>query len=176
MGFAYKITDQQAVHFITCTVAQWVDVFTRREYADIVIDSIKFCQKNKGFCVFGWVIMSNHVHMICSCRQGFELSDVLRDFKKFTSTAIVDAIEANKRESRKSWMLWLFKQKDEILFWQPGNHPEEIRTREFFRQKLDYIHNNPVRAGVVDKAEEYNYSSARNFFGIKGLIELTHFE
>jgi len=176
MGFAYKITDQQAVHFITCTVAQWIDVFTRREYADIIIDSIKFCQENKGLCVFGWVIMSNHLHMICSCRQGFELSNALRDFKKFTSVEVVGAIEENKRESRRNWMLWLLKQKDEILFWQPGNHPEEIKTRDFFQQKLDYIHNNPVRAGIVDKAEEYKYSSARDFYGIKGLIELTHFE
>jgi len=176
MGFAYKITDQQAVHFVTCTVAQWIDVFTRSDYADIVVDSLKFCQEKKGLCIFGWVIMSNHLHMICSCQQGFELSDALRDFKKFTSTAVVTAIEQNKRESRKSWMLWLLKQKDEILFWQPGNHPEEIRTRDFFRQKLDYIHNNPVRAGIVDKPEEYRYSSARDFYGKQGLIELTHFQ
>ncbi len=176
MGFAYKITDQQAVHFITCTVAQWVDVFTRTEYADIVIDSIKFCQNKKGLYVYGWVIMSNHLHMICSSPEGIGLSDTLRDFKKFTSTAVVMAIEKNKRESRKSWLMWLLKQKDDILFWQPGNHPEEIRTREFFQQKLDYIHNNPVRAGWVDKAEDYRYSSARDFYGINGLIELTHFE
>ncbi|MCD6011107.1 MAG: transposase [Flavipsychrobacter sp.] len=116
--------------------------------------------------------MSNHLHLICSCRQGFELSDTLRDFKKFTSKAIVDAIENNSRESRKSWLLWLLRQKDGIQFWQEGNQPEEITTDKFFQQKLKYIHQNPVRAGIVDLEEAYIYSSARDYHGIKGLIEL----
>jgi putative transposase len=101
MGFAYKITDQQGIHFVTATVVQWVDVFTRSLYADMVIESIKFCQQKKGLCIYGWVIMSNHLHMICSCKEGFELSNTLRDFKKYTSTKIVDTIESNKAESRK---------------------------------------------------------------------------
>jgi putative transposase len=101
MGFAYKITDQQGIHFVTATVVQWVDVFTRSLYADMVIESIKFCQRKKGLCIYGWVIMSNHLHMICSCKEGFELSNTLRDFKKYTSTKIVDTIESNKAESRK---------------------------------------------------------------------------
>ena len=176
MAFAYKIIEQQGVHFLTCTVTQWIDVFTRAEYADIIVNSLKFCQQNKGLCIYGWVIMSNHMHIICSCKQGFELSDTLRDFKKFTATAIVNAIERNPVESRKNWMMWLLKQKDEIQFWQPGNHPEEIRTREFFAQKLDYIHNNPVKAKCIDRPESYIYSSARDFYNEKGLIELTYFE
>ena len=112
MGFAYKIADQQAVHFITCTVVQWIDVFTRTEYKDIVVGSLKHCQQNKGLSIYGWVIMSNHLHLICSGKQGFELSDTLRDFKKFTSTKIVNAIEDNPRESRKSWLMWRLKQKE----------------------------------------------------------------
>lgn len=176
MGFAYKITNQQGVHFITCTVLQWIDVFTRNEYADIVIKSLKHCQREKGLCIYGWVIMSNHMHMICSCKDAFELSNTLRDFKKFTATAIVNAVEQNNRESRKSWLMWLFKQNDSIGFWQEGNHPEEIRTREFFKQKLDYIHNNPVRAGWIDIPEAYMLSSARDYYGGKGLLELTYFE
>ena len=172
----YQIRDQHALHFLTFTIVGWIDIFTRQQYRDIVINSFNYCRQHKSLRIGAYVIMSNHLHMICSCQQGFELSDALRDFKKFTSTAVVTAIEQNKRESRKSWMLWLLKQKDEILFWQPGNHPEEIRTRDFFRQKLDYIHNNPVRAGIVDKPEEYRYSSARDFYGKQGLIELTHFQ
>jgi len=175
MGFAYKITDQQGIHFVTATVVQWIDVFTRKDYKDIVIDSLKHCQREKGLCVYGWVIISNHLHMIVSCKEGFDLSNVLRDFKKFTSTQIVNAIENNPKESRKNWLLWLLKNKEEITFWQPGNHPEEIRTMDFFRQKLNYIHNNPVRAGIVDKEEEYLYSSARDFYNRKGLLELTTF-
>ena len=103
MGFAYKITDQQALHFVTATVVQWIDVFTRGTYADILLDSLRFCQNKKGLQIFGWVIMSNHLPMICSCKEGFDLSGTLRDFKKFTSTAVVAAIENNPKESRKNW-------------------------------------------------------------------------
>jgi REP element-mobilizing transposase RayT len=175
MGFAYKITDQQGLHFVTATVVQWVDVFTRTDYCNILLDSLRFCQEKKGLNIFGWVIMTNHLHMIVSCRQDFELSDTLRDFKKFTASKVVEAIERNPKESRKSWLLWLLKGKGNITFWQEGNHPEEIRTMDFFRQKINYIHQNPVRATIVDKEEEYIYSSARAFYNKKGLLELSYF-
>ncbi len=174
MGFAYKIGDQNGVYFLTATVVQWVDVFTRAIYSDIIVDSIRFCQKEKGLVVYGWVIMSNHLHMICACKEGFELSNTLRDFKKHTSKTIVNTIENNKSESRKSWLLWLLKQQDGIQFWQEGNQPEEIFTEKFFMQKLNYIHQNPVRAGIVDLEEAYIYSSARDYHGIRGLIELEY--
>ena len=175
MGFAYKISDQQGVYYVTATVVQWVDVFTRPAYKDIVVDSLKFCQKNKGLCIYGWVIMTNHLHMICRCSEGFELSDTLRDLKKFTSTAVVNAIAENIQESRKSWLLWLQQQKDGIQFWQEGNHPEAIFTEKFLLQKLNYIHMNPVTAGIVDNEVAYIYSSARDYNGVKGLIELEGF-
>lgn len=174
MGFAYKINDQQGIHFLTCTVVQWVDVFTRRVYADIILDSLKHCQEHKGLQIYSWVIMSNHLHLIAGSVQGNDLSDTLRDFKKFTATQIINTIAANPLESRKSWLLWLLKQKDEITFGQPGNHPEEIITQDFILQKMNYIHSNPVRAGIVDKEEEYLYSSARDFYNRKGLLELTY--
>lgn len=175
MGFAYKITEQQGIHFVTATVVQWIDVFTRSIYTEKLLDSLRFFLDNKGLCIYGWVIMSNHINMICSCKDGFELSDTLRDFKKYTSTIIVNAIENNKQESRRNWMLWLLKQNGENHFWQPGNHPEEIYSADFFRQKLNYIHQNPVRSGIVEKEEEYVYSSARDFNNRKGLIELSYF-
>lgn len=175
MGFAYKIANQLALHFVTATVTQWVDVFTRREYKDIVLESIRFCQKNKGLEIYAWVVMSNHLHMICACRDGFDLSDTLRDFKKFTSTAVINAIKANNQESRRNWMLWLLNPNEEKQFWQPGNHPEEIWSADFFRQKMNYIHQNPVRAGIVEKEEEYIYSSARDFCNRKGLLDLSYY-
>jgi putative transposase len=175
MGFGYKITNQNGLQFVTATVVQWIDVFTRSAYKDMVLDSLRYCQQEKGLCIYGWVIMSNHLHMICSCRDGFELSNALRDFKKFTSGTIVDAIENSKIESRRNWLLWLLKQDGEKQFWQPGNHPEEIYSADFFRQKLNYIHQNPVRAGIVDKEEEYRYSSACDFYNRKGLLDLSYF-
>lgn len=87
MGFEYRIRDQYGLYFITCTVHQWADVFTRRGYVDILLDSLRFCQKEKGLKIYAWVIMTNHIHMIISSDQE-ELSNIIRDFKKFTATQI----------------------------------------------------------------------------------------
>jgi REP element-mobilizing transposase RayT len=175
MAHGYRIYDQHKAHFFTCTVHQWADVFTRREYIDILIESIRFCQINKGLQVYSWVIMTNHLHMIAGSEDG-KLSVTIRDFKKFTATQIVKAIEANSKESRKKWLLWLFKKDQGIWFWEEGFHPEEVRTREFFDVKSNYIHMNPVRAGFVDKEDEYLYSSCGDFYGTrKGLLELAAF-
>jgi REP element-mobilizing transposase RayT len=104
----YHIGDQNAVHFITLTVIQWVDVFSRQEYCKVIVKSLNYCVREKGLKVHAWCLMSNHLHLIVSCDVPTRLSDLLRDFKKFTSYKITRAIEQNERESRKSWMLWIF--------------------------------------------------------------------
>ena len=154
MAFAYRIDDQNGHYFITCTVHQWVDVFTRKEYVDIFLDSIRYCQQNKGLEVYGWVVMTNHVHMIVSSQKD-NLSDIIRDFKKYTSTKIVQAIEQNATESRQKWLLWLLKKENRVWFWEEGYHGEEIYSKAFFDTKLDYIHHNPVRASAegIDHAQ-----------------------
>lgn len=175
MSFSYKIHDQQGIYFVTCTVHQWVDVFTRDCYKNIIVESLKHCQKNKGLQVYAWVIMTNHIHLIIGTTKD-NLSDILRDFKKYTSKKIFTAIEQNPDESRKRWMLWLLKKDGSILFWQEGYHGEEIRTKEFYETKERYIHLNPVRAGIVSKEEEYSYSSCATRYGVvKGEIELADF-
>ena len=171
----YKVDDQAGIYFITCTVHQWADVFTRKLYVDILLDSIRFCQQNKGLEVYAWVVMSNHIHLIVSSKTA-NLSDTIRDFKKFTAKKIVESITTNPKESRKNWLLWLFKKDEGIWFWESGYHPEEIRKSDFFNSKVDYIHFNPVRAGIVDKEEEYLLSSCGDFYGTrKGLLELSVF-
>ena len=175
MAFTYRIFNQQGVYFITCTINQWVDVFTRKEYVDILLNSLRYCQKQKGLEIFSWVAMTNHIHLIISTHKD-NLSDIIRDFKKFTASQIVNAILENTKESRKSWLLWLLKKDDEITFWQEGYHAEEITSINFFNVKQDYIHFNPVQAGLVEKEEEYLYSSCRQIYGVrKGLLKLTDF-
>jgi len=174
----YKIQDQTKPHFITATVIDWVDVFSRKIYKDLVIESLDFCIKNKGMILYGYVIMSNHIHLIIQSDKG-KLSDLIRDFKKFTSKKTLETIENNEFESRKDWMLKRFEfackshsRNEKYQFWQYGSHPEEIYTEKFLWSKLDYIHQNPVRAGIVEKPEHYIYSSASNYFNDKGLIAI----
>ncbi len=173
----YQINDQTKAHFITATVVDWVDVFSRKNYKDIVIESLDFCIKNKGMILYGYVIMTNHIHMVVQSETG-KLSDLLRDFKKFTARKILDTIE-NEPESRKDWMLKRFEfacrshsRNEKYQFWQYGNHPEEVYTEKFLWQKLDYIHLNPVRAGIVEKASHYLYSSASNYVNGSGILQI----
>jgi REP element-mobilizing transposase RayT len=177
MAYAYRITQQHHPHFLTFTVAQWIDVFTRQQYVDIVLESLRFCQKHKGLKIFSWCIMSNHIHLIVQSEHPFTLSDTIRDFKKFTSRQLVRAIEQNSKESRQNWLLWLLQhQKNNgekaIEFWQADSHAEEIFSFEFYIQKMNYIHLNPVRAGYVLSPEEWRWSSAGDFYGRKGLLAL----
>ena len=137
MKEGYVIRDQTLPHFITATVIDWIDVFTRQAYRDIVIESLDYCIKNKGMILYGYVIMSNHIHLIIQSEEG-KLSDLIRDFKKFTAKSILEKIQ-NSPESRKEWMLERFKfaaqthsrNKDYQFYfvsspfrlgWQYGNH------------------------------------------------------
>jgi putative transposase len=176
----YKIRNQAAIHFITFAVVEWVDVFTRKDYRDIVLESIKYCQTEKGLLLHCWCIMSNHLHLIASAKN-LDLSDVLRDFKKFTSKQIMAAIENNQTESRREWMLEIFREQGEknsrnknYQFWRQDNQPQELYSSAFIFQKINYIHNNPVEAGIADKPEQYLYSSARDYFHTRkcGLLDL----
>ena len=157
-----------------------MDVFTRKNYRDIVLDSIRHCQKEKGLSVHAWCIMSNHLHLVISAKNN-DLSDILRDFKKFTSKQIIATIEANQHESRGEWMLRIFREQGEqnirnktYQFWRQDNQPQELYSAAFIFQKINYIHNNPVEAGIVDKPEEYLYSSARDYFHTRkcGLLDV----
>lgn len=176
----YKIRNQGAVHFVTFAVVEWIDVFTRKQYRDIVLDSIKFCQAEKGLWLHSWCIMSNHLHLIVSAKEN-NLSDVLRDFKKFTSKELIKAINDNKQESRRDWMLDIFKREGaknsrntEYQFWRQDNQPMELYSGAFTFQKMNYIHQNPVEAGIVERAEDYLYSSAKDYHLQKkcGLLEV----
>jgi len=178
MSRNYKFLNQENPHFVTFSVINWIDVFTRISYREILLDSIKHCQINKGLEVYAWCIMSNHVHMIVGTNK-MPMDGILRDLKKHTSKAIVKAIRENPQESRKNWMIWMFEREGQTnpnneyhQFWEQDSHPIELFSNEVMQQKLDYIHDNPVRAGWVDRPEHYLYSSARDYAGEKGLLDI----
>lgn len=181
MDKGYKIRNPNGIYFLTFAVVEWVDVFTRKEYADMVIESLKYCQQEKGLILYGYCLMHNHLHLIASSADEANLSDILRDFKKFTSKQIIKAIEENPKESRKNWMLWVFKnagannsKNKNYQFWRQDNQPKELETNAFKDQKLGYIHNNPVEAGIVLAPEHYVYSSAVNYAGGEGLLKVEY--
>ena len=177
MSTGYQIKDQSALYYLTLQVVYWVDVFTRPTYKDILIESLIHCQKEKGLEIFAYVIMSNHLHLIVRSETS-DLSGTLRDFKKYTSKKIVEAVEEST-ESRKNWMLRLFmhaaKRQNKIgtyQLWTHENHAIQLFSNAVIQEKVDYIHNNPVRGKIVYNAEKYIYSSAMDYASNKGLIEI----
>jgi REP element-mobilizing transposase RayT len=156
-----------------------MDVFIRNEYKDILLDSWRYCILKKSMELYAWCIMTSHVHMIIGS-HGNDMETIMRDMKRHTSMKIKAAIKSHPHESRKEWLLWMMKNagnrnsnNKDFQFWQQDNHPIELNDPRRLHQKLEYIHNNPVVSGFVDKAEEYLYSSARDYYGGKGLIDIT---
>jgi len=175
----YIIHDQQAIYYLTSTIVGWIDVFSRKVYRDIVIDSFKYCIKHKGLHLHAYVIMSNHVHLIVSVDEGFTISDFVRDFKKYTAKQILDDMINNNTESRRQWILHQFgyyasrhARNEKYQVWDHDNHFIELSSPKLTQQKIDYIHENPVRAGLVYRPEDYVYSSASNYAGIDQIIDV----
>ena len=180
MGRKYAIRNQEQFYFVTFTVVYWLDIFIRPEYKSIFLDSIKYCQK-KGLLVGAWCIMTSHVHMALATKGDNKLEDIIRDLKSYTSRHIRKYIENNPQESRKEWLLWMMgrsgrkkSNNNDFQFWLQHNHPIELSTNEILQQRLDYIHNNPVESHFVDNPTDWSYSSARDYEGKKGLIDI-HF-
>lgn len=178
MSIKYKFRNQEQLYFVTFAVVNWIDLFIRNDYKQIMLDSWKHCQQYKGLEIYGWCIMTSHVHMIIGT-QGSKLEDIMRDMKRHTSIELKKAIQKHTGESRKEWLLWMMEragknnsQNQDFQLWQQDNHPIELYDFKMLHQKLDYVHNNPVEVGIVEKPEDYLYSSARNYFGLPGLIDI----
>jgi len=177
MSRRYKFHDQDRLYFVTYAVVNWIDVFTRPEYKNIVLDSLQFCIDKKGLEVYAWCIMSNHVHLIIGTHDD-KMENILRDHKSYTAEALINAIKSNPAESRKDWMIAQFStagktnsNNTNYQFWQQHNKPIEIYTPKIIFKYMDYLHNNPVKAGFVAQPEHWLYSSARDYADAKGLLD-----
>ena len=179
-----KILDENGLHFITITIVDWIDVFTRPVYAQFILDSLNYSQRNKGLILHAYVIMPSHIHLIVRTDAPTGLSSIIKDFKSFTARQIIDyLIDAANTESRRLWMLHLMKFSAERnnshgdhQVWQQDNHPVLLYSPKAIRTNLNYIHNNPINSGIVDIAEHYRYSSASNYVHGNGLIDVTILE
>ena len=156
-----------AIYFCTLTVIEWIDIFTNASYFNILAESLCFCVGNKGLKLYGYVFMTNHIHLIFSTERGHAAEAFLRDFKKWTTKSIVGQLENEPRRYIKNLLsTTIFKKRTNAMqIWQSSNFPEMIESEQFFLQKLNYIHMNPVRKGYVARVEDWEYSSARNWVG-----------
>ena len=178
MSQAFKIHKQEAAYFLTMQIVYWIDLFSRRRYRDILTDSLNFSIKQKGMNVFSYVVMSNHIHLLVNTEQQ-NLSKVLGEMKTHTSKKIIESI-FSEPESRREWMLKLFsyaasrhKRNENFQVWTHENHAEECFSPSFTFQRIKYIHENPVRAGIVAREEDYLYSSAMDYAGLKSPVNVT---
>jgi putative transposase len=179
MSDAYAISQSGGTYFLTNTVIKWIDVFTREKFRNIILDTWSFCRKHKHLELHAYVVMTNHLHWIGSCPDNVSMADIVRDFKKFTASAILKELQSLNSDSRSEWMLKLFGEagksssvNTKFQFWQNNNHATVIYSPSVFVEKLKYIHDNPVRAGFVSKPEDWLCSSAKDYIGEKGVIEI----
>jgi len=167
----YKITQVDATHFVTLTVLHWIPVFTRPQTVDILLESLRFLMKD-GLKVHAYVILENHLHLIV---QSPRLDKDMARFKSFTARKLLAYLEQHHVKTILEQLAFYkkaHKTDRQYQFWQEGIHPELIQNEAMMLQKIEYIHHNPVKRGYVDQAVHWRYSSARNYEGEVGLIDI----
>ena len=167
----YKIvTEGREPYFLTCSVVNWLPLFGNPAIAEIVLGSLRFLHEHERLQMHGYVLMENHLHMVASADN---LEKEIGDFKSFTARSCIDWFERHD----KSWVLKQLafhksrhKTEQQYQLWQEGYHPQLVFSESVLRNKLEYIHNNPVKRGYVDDPEHWCYSSARDYAGREGLV------
>ena len=167
----YHFAETNKPHFMTCTVLHWIPVFTRQETTGILLDSLKY-SINNGLKVYAYVILENHMHIIA---QSDQLDKDIARFKSYTAKHLIQFLSKNNIKiilDQLAFYKKAHKSDRTYQFWQEGVHPEWIQHDDIMKQKVEYIHYNPVKRGYVDKAEHWRYSSARNYLGMEGLLDV----
>jgi len=180
MSRKYKFHNKEGLYFVSFATVYWIDVFIRPLYCDILIDSLKYCKANLGLELYCWCLMPSHVHLIFRAKDN-NPDKLLGRIKEHTSKQLVRAIRENGQESRKEWMLWMFERaasKSSNVkgrqFWQHNNQPIELWSADVIEQKANYLHNNPVISGFVNEPWHWKYSSAIDYSGGKGMIDIEY--
>lgn len=155
---------EDKTYFMTMTIVEWIDLFTRKTQKQLIVDSLKYCQEIKGLNIFGWCLMPSHLHIIANTKMPFVLNDVVRDFKRHTSKHAILLIE-NEAESRREWLLERFafagknhSKNKNYKVWRDKNHAIELFTEKVIWQKLKYIHQNPVVDKIVHNEQDYFFA------------------
>jgi len=153
----YKVYfEETQFYYSTSTIVNWTPIFQKDDPFQIIINSLKYCQKYKGLNLHGYVIMPTHLHLITSHDQKNTLPKIMRDFKHFTSTEIIKYFD----EDNQTFFLKLFKQAaskrsigQNYKVWKDEYCPLALKSPKWFIEKLKYMHNNLVRKGFVELPE-----------------------
>lgn len=180
MSRKYKFHNKEGLYFVSFAVVYWIDIFVREDYFRIVVDSLDYCRKNLGLEIYCWCIMSSHIHLIIRAKEN-NPEVLIGRFKEHTSKQLQKFMEGNSQESRKEWILWMMEKAGlkssnvkKRQLWQHNNKPIELWSSDVIDQKVDYIHNNPVQAGFVVEPWHWKYSSAIDYCGGKGVLEIDY--
>ncbi len=172
---------KQYGYFITFNTVDWVDVFIRPVYKQVIVHTLNHFIDNKGLNLFAWCLMTNHLRLVAQAKDGFEIPEIEKEFKTFTTNKILEALDTEP-ETRRDWMMKRFENVGSILtlnkkfhVWQNTNNPVfiDMKKTDQLIDHISFIHENPVRDRFVDSASEYPYSSARDYAGMKGLVKIT---
>jgi len=173
---SYRIYDTSYPYFMTSSFIQGFPIFSDPESAQIVLESLKFLQEKRRVTLYAYVLMENHFHLIA---QSEDLSEKMRHFKPFTAREIIKLFKHRKRTQilrklRDSKLR--HKRNSTYQVWQESFHPKQIIGDKMMLQKIEYIHNNPVKRGYVNKPTDWRYTSAGNYEGRNFLIPVTVFK
>ncbi|MBW2053790.1 MAG: transposase [Deltaproteobacteria bacterium] len=166
----YKTIKDTRTYFVTCTITGWQTLLNRPRLAEIILDSLRFTHCERRIVLHAYVLMENHFHLVGSSDH---FSDEVRKLKSYTARMIVDRL---KKDDDRATLAKLkvngqrTRPDQEYRVWEEGFHPKAITDEAILRQKIEYIHNNPVRRGYVDIPEHWRYSSARQYVGSDGLV------
>jgi putative transposase len=159
----YRILEGVSVYFVTFTIVDWLPVFIDELTCKIITNSLSFCIKNKNLRVNAYVVMPNHLHAIVfdGDFNSERLKHTLDDFRKFTGRQLADTCEAHFSPIFSEVFRKAAGEDRQRRVWQPTQHPEGIISEQFWQQKVNYIHENPVRKGLVNRPENWRFSSAK---------------
>lgn len=180
MNSGQKKTSGNPFYFVTFNVVDWVDLFVRPLYKLVMVDALNYTVLENGLIINAWCLMSNHLHMVVQAKEGYNLPLIMRELKKYTTKKMFDAIAAEP-DLRKEWMLEKFEQFgqrfnkiEKCHLWQNCSNPVYIdaANTQMIHDHIIYIHENPVRDKIVSHPEDYIFSSARDYTGVKGLVHV----
>lgn len=164
MGKWRTIEHPGAAYFVTSSVVDFIAVFDQHVYIDIILKNLDFYRNRYNFKLYAFVIMPEHLHLIIHPQGESKIKDIMRNFKSYTSKKLTSQLREDGRFEILNRLKKFAIPRIEHPFWTEGNRPIGVYTGKVLRSKIDYIHANPLRRGLVKNLEDYPCSSFRNYY------------